>query len=121
MKSRSDNGFVRFFSENNGARLIILAVIGAVLLFIGTAAPGDKGEAAPDEEAELAELCSSIDGVGRCRTMISRDASGDVVAVVVLCEGAESIGARSGITEMISSIYGIGYHRITVLKLGGDG
>ena len=41
----------------------------------------------------------------------------DICAVAVACEGGDIVEVRSRVCELISSLYGIGYNRITVLKL----
>ena len=68
-------------------------------------------------EAQLSELCSSIDGVGRCRVALTFGEGEEVYAVAVLCDGAENAKVRSKVCELISSLYGIGYNRISVLKI----
>ena len=40
-----------------------------------------------------------------------------VVAALVLCEGADSLAVRQRVVSMISSLYGIGTHRIEVVKI----
>ena len=74
-----------------------------------------------DETAELAEVCSMVEGVGRCRVMINYTESGEVGAVAVLCDGADRTEVRSRLVGLISSLYGIGTHRISVLKISADG
>lgn len=83
-------------------------------------------------ESQLAELCSDIEGVGRCRVMISF-AEGEqleykggklissspprVLGVTVLCRGADSSTVRAQVSELCSALFDIGKNRICVLKL----
>ena len=39
------------------------------------------------------------------------------LGAVVLCQGAENSGVRLAITEAVSNATGLGYHRITILKM----
>ena len=41
----------------------------------------------------------------------------EVYAVAVVCEGADSTAVRSDITELLTSIYGIGANRVEILPL----
>ena len=42
---------------------------------------------------------------------------GEVFAVAILCEGAESPKVRQKLTELVCSIYGIGSNRVTIQPL----
>lgn len=100
------------------ARLGLIAAAVSFLLLIGPLSASSDGEAyTPTQEESLAELCSSVEGVGRCRVMIVNDGEGRVSAVAVLCDGADRVGVRSSLIELICSLYGIGSHRISVLKI----
>jgi hypothetical protein len=91
--------------------LPILAL--SLLLMVGT---WQKDEAPTDLDERTAELCSQVSGVGECRVMITyRD--DEVFAVAVLCDGADNIEVRNKLTSLISSLYGIGAHRVEILSL----
>ncbi|MBR5139984.1 MAG: hypothetical protein IKV16_02910 [Clostridia bacterium] len=83
-------------------------------------------------EEELADICSSVDGVGRCRVTVSfergeeREYKGSaligskppkVLGVSVVCSGANSDAVRAEIIRMMSALFDIGTNRIAVLKL----
>ncbi len=93
--------------------LIFALLLSGALLLFGASFDGGEKETAPDA---LASLCSQIDGVGRCETLISLDDDGKVAAVAVVCEGAESLSVKKDLYELISSLYGVGYNRISILK-----
>jgi hypothetical protein len=91
--------------------LPILAL--SLLLMVGA---GGKDEAPTDLDERTAQLCSQVSGVGECRVMITyRD--DEVFAVAVLCDGADNIEVRKNLTSLISSLYGIGAHRVEILSL----
>ena len=91
--------------------LPILAL--SLLLMVGA---GGKDAAPTDLDERTAELCSQVSGVGECRVMITyRD--DEVFAVAVLCDGADNIEVRKNLTSLISSLYGIGAHRVEILSL----
>ena len=120
---RSDKGFFDFLKGGSIARLLPIFVIGMLLLIVGSGilSGSDKSEpaASVSSEGELSELCSAIDGVGRCKVMMTEDSKGQIIAVAVLCDGAESARVRASITELISSLYSIRSSRIAILKYSG--
>ncbi len=82
--------------------------------------------------AELEELLSSVEGVGRCRVMLTLASYGTseyrsgrteatipprVEAVTVVCEGAGSAAVRATLCDVLTSLFSIGAHRITVLPM----
>ena len=119
MKSVSDKSIKEFWREG-GSRLAAIAVVGLMLLFFALWIGGgdEDTEESHDPGSELAATCSSLEGVGRCRVMISYSDTGEVYAVAVLCDGADSVYVRERIVDLVGSLYGIGSHRISVLKLG---
>ena len=117
---KSGKSFIEFIKTEGGRRLLLIALCALILLAVAPNLGGsEKGQVS--EEERLAELCSMTDGVGECRVMISSDGDGRVVAVALLCEGAESAAVRGRLTSLICSLYGIGSHRVAILKLGGSG
>ncbi len=115
MKLKSDKGILEFFSGIKLPLVIIPLCLGVLLILLsgmlGTAGKEEK------EESSLDTLCSSVMGVGRCYTETSYDKNGEVLAVAVICEGADNAEVRSDLYRLISSFYGIGYNRISVLKI----
>ena len=94
--------------------MLLLPILALSLLLIG--GTGQKTEAPKDLEERTAELCSQVSGVGECRVMITyRD--DEVFAVAVLCDGADNIEVKHNLTSLISSLYGIGAHRVEILSL----
>ena len=96
------------------------------MIFLGTAA-GSKETAERDElEAQLEEMCSSLSGVGSCRVMINykvtegrygSSGTKTVESVAVICKGADRPGVRKELTDMLTSLYGIGSNRVHVSKM----
>ena len=104
---------LKFLKEQKGKLLLLIIPIAVLLIVLGS---GEDTAAQPDEDSQLAELCSSVDGVGECRVMVTyRD--GEVYAVAIICEGAENPKTRERLVDIITSIYGIGSNRITVQRL----
>ena len=94
--------------------MLLLPILALSLLLLG--GTGQKTEAPKDLEEKTAELCSQVSGVGECRVMITyRD--DEVFAVAVLCDGADNIEVKHNLTSLISSLYGIGAHRVEILSL----
>lgn len=86
-------------------------------MLVGNSGVGKTGasvDATLEERTE--QLCSAVEGVGECDVMITYGEGGEVYAVAVLCDGAERASVRRSITELASSLFGIGTNRISVLK-----
>ena len=115
MKLSSDSGIGDFLKKKKPLGVLLAAIAGAVLIFLS----GRGGERASETgtKTELYELCSAVEGVGRCETVVNYSQEGDVYSVAVLCEGADDIEVRSALFGLISRFYGIGYNRISVLKI----
>ena len=112
-KSVSENLFLPFIKKNKTVILLaVLLLVGIILMLIPTA----KADDPKDEEARACEMCSAVAGVGRCSVMLNMK-DGAVVSAAVICDGADSPRVEAQIKELISSLYGIGYNRISVLKL----
>ncbi len=100
-----------------------LALVLFLLLFPKSCEGEEKTEAKSEEEARIEALCSAVEGVGECRVMVTyeksngRDEERSVYSVAVICEGADSVAVRARLTELITSLYGIGSNRVSVIKL----
>ena len=114
MKFPFDKSFFEFLRTKRASPMLLLPILALSLLFLG--GTGQKTEAPKDLEEKTAELCSQVSGVGECRVMITyRD--DEVFAVAVLCDGADNIEVKHNLTSLISSLYGIGAHRVEILSL----
>lgn len=123
-KLKSDKGFLEFLSsEGRALKLGGLMLLGLILILIGNLGTrsGDvTSQADQTAEERVAEMCSLMDGVGECRVMMtySPDSDGgEVYAVLVLCDGADSVTVRERITSLFTSLYGIGAHRVEIQRL----
>ena len=106
--------FFEFLKTKRASPMLLLPILALSLLLIG--GTGQKTEAPKDLEEKTAELCSQVSGVGECRVMITyRD--DEVFAVAVLCDGADNIEVKHNLVSLISSLYGIGAHRVEILSL----
>ena len=114
---RSENGFVDFVRGGGLKYALPILMIGILLLIVCTSLDGEKVTETDDDEARISEMCSMTEGVGECRVMLTYDSEGRVTAVAVLCEGADRAEVRRRITDMLTSLYGIGTNRISVLKI----
>ncbi len=125
------------FSDKKRLVLVLLALMGMMLIFI----PSDREKAAEEStlseyklaaEEELAELCSSIEGVGRCRVQVSfaegesfkysggkmvSTAPPRILGVTVVCDGGDDDSVRKAISDCMTALYDIGSNRVCVLKL----
>lgn len=111
---KSDFSFLTFIKKQDQKFLILLAgvLILAILIIPSSSQKASKDEPS-DDAARLEELCSQIDGVGECRVMVTYK-SGEVYAVAVICRGADIPRVRERLTEMITSMYGIGANRVSI-------
>ena len=116
--------------------LLMILSLGVILLLIPTEIRDDSGDSLTAYkqrlESELSELCSSVEGAGKCLVYVSfsegesyeyqggqlkTERPPRVLGVTVLCEGGAKSGVKARITEMISSLFDVGSNRICVLKL----
>lgn len=105
------------FGDNNRIWLVSLMILGLILILIGNNST-ENTAVTQTEETRVSEMCAMMDGVGECRVMMTyRPDSNEVYAVLVLCDGAESVMVRERITSLFTSLYGIGSHRIEIEKL----
>ena len=49
--------------------------------------------------------------------MITYSGDGEVYAVAVLCDGAESALVRERLTSLVCSLFGVGANRVEILKI----
>ena len=126
-------------AQRRGRIYLLLFAVGIGLLLLSLAiAPAEEDDSGGLEEyqqrleEQLSEICSQVEGAGRCRVMVSFSEgeskeykSGNLVSskppkvdgVTVLCKGAERASVRAELSELISALYGIGSNRICILKL----
>ncbi len=123
MKSNKDiTNFIKGVFKNKKSFLPVLILLLSLLLLL-ILFPRARGNSAESGAPVLSELCSSVDGVGECKLFITyeKDKTGKetdkVYSVAVICEGADSIAVRSELTELITSVYGIGANRVSILRL----
>ena len=89
--------------------LLIVLLIGAVFLL-------DKGEkssstlaeytAKSQTEIKLRDILTNIEGVGNTDVMINEN-DGEILGVVIVCEGANNIMTRSNILNAVSTALNI--------------
>ena len=113
-KSVSENTFLSFIKKNKASLIFILILLIGVLLLCLPRSDAPSGSS--DEEERVANLCSAIEGVGECSVLLNIK-EGEVISAAVLCRGADSPTVEANIKKLISSLYGIGYNKVTVLKL----
>lgn len=125
VRSRSafEGGFFSYLLKDGRSRwLLVLLALGMLLLIAGFFLDG-KGAGAqapsPTKEEELARLLSSVEGVGECVVTVVYSPTNreEVIGVAVICEGGESAQTRERVITMLSTLFCIGTHRITVEKL----
>ena len=102
-------------SVSPGVKIGGILCLGLLLILLSGMA-GEGQEKPVGEEEKAAELCSLIDGVGECRVMMTYDGE-EVFAVLVLCDGGESVAVRERITSVFCALYGIGAHRVEIQRL----
>jgi hypothetical protein len=83
-------------------------------------------------EEELEKLCSSLDGVGKCKVKVSFSSGAEssykngklvetkppkILGVAVACRGADSPRVRQALCELFTSLYDIPSNRVAILKL----
>lgn len=116
-----------FFKRNKKAVLaILLALLGILMIVAGSGARSKATDERDELEEQLEEMCSSLSGVGSCRVMINykvtegrygSSGTKTVESVAIICKGADKVGVRKELTDMLSALYGIGANRIHISKM----
>ena len=117
---KSDFNFTAFIKKQDKG--LVMIVVGAIILALIVIAMGDGDTETPNDDkrdaAALEELCSQIEGVGECHIMVTYK-GGEVYAVAVVCRGADDPLVRQRLTELITSVYGIGANRVSIQPMSG--
>ena len=119
MKFSLDRVTSLFSSMKPQLKVGALLTLGLIFIFLSTFGGKEVTEAKGEEE-RLTEICSMIEGVGDCRVMMTYRGEGDertVYAVLIVCEGGESVFVRERITDVLCSLYGIGANRVEIQRL----
>ena len=122
----SNNRFLKLIKKNAAVvKIGVFLFLGLTLILFGAVGGGEKrGEVEElSEEESLERICASVVGVGECRVIIgytptSRSSEKRVESVCVVCRGASSVKVRERLTELLSSLYGIGSNRIYIAQMG---
>ena len=114
-RSALDKSFFRYLKDKRNVALVTIALaLGLLLIAVGSV--GD-GESVAEEgiEERLAAVCSGVEGVGECEVLVYRSSDGaEVLSVIVVCEGADSVEVRHRLTTLVASFFGIGTNRVVV-------
>ena len=127
-----------FSADKKRALAIVAAVCGILLILLSfgnnknNSEINEVGYSEAELEESVAELLSSIDGVGRCKVKISFSSgerleykNGNLVykeparvsGVSVVCEGGGNSSVVRAISDTVSSLFDIGTNRISVQKM----
>ena len=124
MRSSSDKSFSDFLKALPASVKLLAAVLLAALILFSLRAEDSDSAAADSEEERIAELCSMIEGAGECRAVVTyeekksyfSESERSILAVAVICEGADDVRVEAQIKRLVSSMYGIGTNRIEVVR-----
>ncbi|MDE7440533.1 MAG: hypothetical protein K2N23_08515 [Clostridia bacterium] len=105
----------------------IIIVVLLIAILIGTVYIIDKGKnartsstvansAKSDTEIRLKNILSNIDGVGNTDVMVTEN-EGEIIGVVIVCEGADNLMTRSNILNAVSTVLNIDKKIIAIYSL----
>lgn len=142
MLNEAVSGARDYFAKNKRSAVVLFLLILGILMLVFSSSLGVEEEKKETEESlgeykqklesELADICSSVKGVGKCRVSVSFERGEErvykgsalieskppkVMGVTVVCRGADSDAVRAEIVGMMSALFDIGTNRIAVLKL----
>ena len=114
-------------NELGKRRAVLLLLVAGVLCMLVAAIPTGKADTAATAEEQIEErleqMCSALEGVGKCRVMVScsypearygSQSRPTVQSVAVICKRGDRPEVRSAVTELVVSLYGIGSNRVCV-------
>ena len=119
--------------------LTVVLLAAGLLLMLFSSKVGSTESAAENSlskykrelEKDLSELCSSIDGVGRCEVRITfsegerveyrgtnkvSETPPKVLGVSIVCDGGGRADVRAAITECMVALFDIGANRVAVAR-----
>ena len=137
---KADIQLIEFFKKDKKRAILAVAALLGMALAVFLSSSDKSGvsegyslsEYKSELEGELAEMCSSIKGVGRCRVTVSFSEGESleykgsaligskpprVLGVCVICDGADREGVKGEICECMRSLFDIGSNRISVMKM----
>ena len=122
--------------------VVLLALLGIALILVSSRGNGEDTNRKEKEtslaeyrealEAEIASLCSSVEGVGKCRVIITFERGEETVykgtsvievrppkvkGVIIACRGADKDAVRAELTDMMTALFDIGSNRVAISKL----
>ena len=127
------------FKGDKKRRATVVLLVAGLLLMLFSSKVGSTESAAEDSlskykrelEKDLSELCSSIDGVGRCEVRITfsegerveyrgtnkvSETPPKVLGVSIVCDGGGRADVRAAITECMVALFDIGANRVAVAR-----
>lgn len=106
-----------FVGAKPSFKIGILLLLGLLLILLSGVGTEKKVETVTEED-RVAKMCAMIEGVGECRVMMTyKSDENEVYAVLVLCDGGDSVTVREKITSLFCSLYGIGSNRVEIQRL----
>ena len=137
-----DSGLLSFIKGNKMLwRVGLFIALGIALIIISSAfdvnASSVQEADSLDEykeklEERLAELCSEVEGVGKCRVLLTFERGEQstykngviienkppkVMGVTIVCQGADYDYVRRELTDMATALFDIGSNHVSILKL----
>ena len=120
-----DKRFFKYIKDRKDLfKIGVVLSLGLILVFLGTRNnEAVSTSSSSDMEERVTEACSNVAGVGKCEVFIyyssqdSKAKDNEVESVLVICEGADSVEIRLRLTEILSSVFGIGTNRIRIEKM----
>lgn len=106
-----------------GKRLVLFVGVFLLAVFLIFYDGKEAEREESTDEARLVTLISSVEGVGECEVTVvykesqAKSDTREVFAVAVVCDGGDNVNVRARIVELVTTIYGIGANRVSVMKL----
>ena len=138
-----DSGFLGFLKGKKKTVVTAFLILLGLILILSSSFSGDAKNENRNEtitldeykerlEEEIRELCSSVDGVGKCRVTVTFERGEQnvyqgssviepkpprVQGISVVCRGGDSDSVRIQLTELLTALFDIGSNRVAILTL----
>lgn len=111
---------IEFFKRNKKLLTICICLFALVLIAVAiklSTSDVTSGTSKTQTETKLAAVLERMDGVGEVNVMVTENDDGEILGVVVVCEGADNIMTRNDILNAVSTALNVERNMVAVYAM----